>query len=74
MLPLLDAQVRLVLLNHVAVRLAVEGFLTLAGWEIWLVEDAVRAARPEAAPELLAAWRARGLRTVDTEEALRRIR
>ncbi len=54
----------------VAVRHAVEGFLTLTGWEIWLVEDAVKAVRPEAAADLLDDWRGRGVRTVSTDEAL----
>ena len=54
----------------VAVRHAVEGFLTLTGWEIWLVEDAVKAVRPEAAAGLLDDWRGRGVRTVGTDEVL----
>jgi len=52
-------------------RYAVEGFLTLAGWEVWLVEDAVKAIRPEVAPELLQDWRRRGVKTVGTDEVLR---
>ncbi len=58
----------------VSVRHAVEGFLTLAGFEIWLVEDAVRAVRPDAAAGLLEDWRQRGVRTVGTDEVLDRIR
>ncbi len=58
----------------VSVRYAVEGFLTLAGWETWLVEDAVRAVRPDAAAALLEDWRRRGVRTVSTDEVLERTR
>ncbi len=55
---------------EVAVRHALEGFLILTGWEVWLVEDAVRAFRPESAAELLDGWRRRGVRTVGTDAVL----
>jgi nicotinamidase/pyrazinamidase len=58
----------------VGVRHAVEGFLTLSGWDVWLVEDAVRAAQPESAPELLEGWRRRGVTTIGTDEVLDRTR
>jgi nicotinamidase-related amidase len=58
----------------VAVRHAVLGFLTLAGWEIWLVEDAVKAIRPAAAADLLENWRGRGVRTVRTDDVLELMR
>ena len=51
-------------------RYAVEGFLTLGRLEVWLVEDAVRAIRPEAVPALLDDWRRRGVRIARTDEIL----
>jgi nicotinamidase/pyrazinamidase len=51
-------------------RYAVEGFLRMGGIEVWLVEDAAKAIRPERVPELLESWRRRGVRIVRTEEAL----
>ncbi len=53
-----------------AVRHAIEGFLTLTGWEVWLVEDAVKAMLPERVADLLDDWRRRGVRTVGTDEVL----
>ncbi len=55
-------------------RHAVEGFLRLGGAEIWLVEDAAKAVRPEAAPALLDSWRRLGVRVATTEEVLAEIR
>ncbi len=51
-------------------RYAIEGFLRMGESEVWLVEDAVKAIRPEVVPDLLADWRRRGLRVVTTEGAL----
>ena len=51
-------------------RHAVEGLLTLGDWEVWFVEDAARAIRPESAPALIEDWRRRGVRVVSTAEAL----
>jgi nicotinamidase/pyrazinamidase len=51
-------------------RYAVEGFLTLGRFDVWLVEDAVKAIRPEAVPGLLDDWRRRGVTIARTDEVL----
>lgn len=51
-------------------RYAIEGFLSMGGFEVWLVQDAARAIRPGEVPSLLDDWRGRGVRVVDTQEAV----
>lgn len=55
-------------------RYAIDGFLTLGGAEVWLVEDAAKAIRPEVVPDLLADWRRRGVRIATTDEILAEVR
>ncbi len=55
-------------------RHAVEGFLRLGVAEIWMVEDAAKAIRPEAALPLLDSWRRTGVRIATTDEVLAEVR
>jgi len=47
---------------------AVEGFLKLGKYEIWLVEDATKPIYPEAAEKLLEEWSKKGVRIVKTSD------
>lgn len=51
-------------------RHAVEGLLTLGDWDVWFVEDAATAIRPESVTARIEDWRRRGVRFVCTGEAL----
>lgn len=47
---------------------AVEGFLKLGKYDIWLVEDATKPIYPEAAEKLLEEWSKKGVRIVKTAD------